>query len=145
METLTENPAFALYALCSAIVALQLIALALWTGTVRVFRKQYVNPEDARFNKAANVEVDHPDVARVRRAHANLLENAVPFFVLGLLYVLCGAGAKGAMIYFFTFTGARLLHTVFYLRQIQPFRTAMFGVGALAMIGMGVQVIAAVT
>lgn len=145
METLLENDAFLLYAVCSAIVALQLLALALWTGTVRVMRKKWVNPEDARFNKGENVEVDHPDVARVKRAHTNLLENAVPFFVVGLLYVLTGADEAGAQAYFFTFTGARLLHTVFYLGGLQPFRTLSFGVGVLATIGMGVQVIGAVT
>jgi uncharacterized MAPEG superfamily protein len=145
MEALMENDAFLLYAVCSAIVALQLLALALWTGTIRILRKKWVNPEDARLNKGENVEVDHPDVARVKRAHTNLLENAVPFFVLGLLYVLTGANESGAQAYFFTFTGARLLHTVFYLRGIQPFRTLCFGVGVLAMIGMSVQVISAVT
>ena len=145
MDTLLENPAFKLYALCSAIIALQLVALALWTGTVRVLRKQWVNPEDARLNKGENTEVDHPDVQRTKRAHQNLLENAVPFFVVGLLYVLSGAHRSGAQAYFFTFTGARLAHTVFYLWGKQPFRTICFGIGVLAIIGMGVQVIGVVT
>lgn len=145
MDTLLDNPAFKLYALCSAIIALQLVALALWTGTVRVLRKQWVNPEDARLNKGENTEVDHPDVQRTKRAHQNLLENAVPFFVVGLLYVLSGAHRSGAQAYFFTFTGARLAHTVFYLWGKQPFRTICFGIGVLAIIGMGVQVIGVVT
>ena len=145
MDTLLENPAFKLYALCSAIIALQLVALALWTGTVRVLRKQWVNPEDARLNKGENTEVDHPDVQRTKRAHQNLLENAVPFFVVGLLYVLSGAHRSGAQAYFFTFVGARLAHTVFYLWGKQPFRTICFGIGVLAIIGMGVQVIGVVT
>lgn len=133
--------AFGYYALASAVLALQLVLLAFWTGTVRTLKKQYVNPEDASLNKADHVEADHPDVARARRAHQNALENAVPFFVIGALYVATGATRTGAAIYFGVFTGARLLHSVFYLWGKQPWRTLMFAVGALAIIGMSVQVI----
>ncbi|HZO15052.1 MAG TPA: MAPEG family protein, partial [Polyangiaceae bacterium] len=86
----------------STILGLHLLALALWTGSVRVMRRTWVNPEDARLNKGAEAEVDHADVQRVKRAHMNALENAIPFFVVGLLYVLTGASAMGAMIYFYT-------------------------------------------
>jgi glutathione S-transferase len=143
MQELAHNPAFLTYALTSTILGLHLLALALWTGSVRVMRRTWVNPEDARLNKGAEAEVDHADVQRVKRAHMNALENAIPFFVVGLLYVLTGASAMGAMIYFYTFLGARLLHSVFYLWGRQPFRTMMFGIGVLAIIGMGFQVIKA--
>lgn len=138
---LKDHFALHYYALCSTILALQLVFLALWTGTVRVMRKQWVNPEDAKLNKGENTEVDHPDVARVKRAHQNLLENALPFFVVGLLYAVSGPSKLGVQVYFLTFTGARLLHTVFYLTGKQPFRTLMFAIGVLCVIGMGVHVL----
>jgi len=131
------------YALASAILVLQLVALALWTGTVRVMRKQWVNPEDAKLNKGDNTEADHPDVRRVQRAHHNLLENAVPFFVIAGLYVSTGATHQGALIYCGTFVGVRLLHTVFYLAGIQPFRTICFAIGVFSIIGMAVHVLQA--
>ena len=142
METLT--PQLTAYALTSTILGVHLILLAFWTGSVRVMRKQYVNPEDATLNKAPQVEADHPDVQRVKRAHMNALENAIPFFIIGALFVLTGASKSGAQIYFYTFLSVRLLHTVFYLWGKQPFRTLCFAIGALATLGMAAQVIRAI-
>jgi glutathione S-transferase len=144
MHDLLSSPAFNLYALASTVLALHLLALALWTGTLRTLRKQYVNPEDAALNKAEKADADHPDVARTRRAHANALENALPFFVVGALYALSGATRTGALVYFSVFVAARLLHSVFYLWGRQPWRTLMFVVGVLDVIGMAVQVLRAV-
>ncbi len=134
-----DSHALKLYAVCASILALQLIALALWTGTVRVKNKTWVNPEDAKLNKGDQKDVEHADVQRVKRAHQNALENAVLFFVVGLLYAMSGPTKNGAMIYFSTFTGARLLHSIFYLWGKQPFRTLMFAIGVLCVIGMAVR------
>jgi uncharacterized MAPEG superfamily protein len=141
MPSLIENVALRYYAIASTVLALHLIALALWTGTVRAKKKQYVNPEDATLNKGANTPSDHPDVERVKRAHANAVENAIPFFVVGALYAVTGATATGALAYYGAFAGARLLHTLFYLAGRQPFRTLCFLVGVLAVVGMGVHVL----
>jgi len=135
------SEAMKLYAIFSSVVALQLLLLAAWTGTVRTLRKTYVNPEDAKLNKGEQAEQDHPDVLRVKRAHQNLLENAVPFFVVAYLYANVAPSKSAVLIYFGTFVGARILHSVFYLWGKQPFRTLMFGVGLLATIGMAVHVI----
>jgi prostaglandin-E synthase 1 len=137
------NPAFAPYAIAAGILGAHLILLAFWTGTVRAMKKQFVNPEDAKLNKADASEVEHPDVLRTKRAHQNALENAVPFFAVGALYVATGASVTGAKAYCFTFLAARLLHSVFYLRGIQPFRTISFAIGALATLGMAVHVVRA--
>ena len=139
-----DTVVFHYYALASAILSLQLLSLALWTGTVRVMRKQWVNPEDAKLNKGEKAEADHPDVLRVKRAHQNLIENAIPFFVVGALYAATGATRTGALAYFGTFTAVRLLHSLFYLWGKQPWRTLMFAVGVLAVVGMAVHVIRAV-
>ncbi len=136
-----ENPATALYALAATIVALHLVALALWTGTVRVMRKQWVNPEDARLNKGEHVDLEHEDVSRVKRAHGNAIENALPFFVVGALYAATAPGRTAALAYFGTFVAVRLLHSIFYLWGRQPFRTLSFAAGVLAVIGMAVHVL----
>ena len=141
MEAITATSALQIYAICSAILGMHLIALALWTGTVRVLRKTWINAEDARLNKGTQAETDHPDVQRAKRAHMNAIENAIPFFVIGYLYVLTAPSATAATLYFATFTGARLLHSVFYLLGRQPFRTLMFVAGVLATLGMGVKVL----
>ena len=143
LNALSATPGIKYYAIAAALIGVQLILLALWTGTVRALRKQWVNPEDAKLNKGETVETDHPDVLRVRRAHQNLLENAVPFFAIGLLFALSNPSAIAAEAYFLTFLGARVLHSVFYLWGKQPFRTLMFAIGVLAMLGMAFQVVRA--
>lgn len=143
MSTFTDNPALAAYAIASTTIALELLALALLTGSVRVRKNTYVNPEDAKAAKGTKVDLEPEEVARVKRAHANLLENAVPFFVVGALFVASGATKTAAFAYFGTFVAARLLHAVFYLWGRQPFRTLSFGAGVLAVIGMAVHVLRA--
>ncbi len=146
MNTLDpSHPQFAYYVIASTVLALQLIGLSFYTAIVRTKAKKTVNPEDAQsvVRGAAVAESEATEVARLHRAHRNALENAVPFFVVGLLYVLTGGSKLGALAYFGTFTVARLLHSVFYAAQIQPWRTAVFGVGALATIGMSVHVLRA--
>ncbi|MCA9297982.1 MAG: MAPEG family protein [Phycisphaerales bacterium] len=137
-------PAFKVYALTSAIIVLQLLVLAGWTGAIRTMRKTFVNPEDAKLNKGEQVDVDHPDVQRVKRAHQNLLENAVPFFAIGLCFALTKPSVTSAQAYLWTFVGARVLHSVFYLWGKQPFRTLTFAVGVASTIGMAYHVIRAV-
>jgi uncharacterized MAPEG superfamily protein len=138
---LANDPILSLYALVATLVSLHLVALALYTGRVRALHKVFVNTEDAAAFKGKETEAEHPDVLRVKRAHMNALESAVPFLAVGLLYALSGPSKVGAQAYFFTYLGARVLHTVFYLAQKQPFRTLTFAIGALAIIGMGVHVI----
>jgi uncharacterized MAPEG superfamily protein len=136
-----ENPAFGTYAIASAIIALHLIALAFYTGRVRSRHKQWVNPEDAAFLKATAAAEEHTDVARVKRAHSNALENAVPFFAIAAVYASTSPTKSAALAYFGTFVAARVLHSIFYIWGRQPFRTILFTIGVLAVIGMAVHVI----
>ncbi len=142
MEALWQFAAIKVYAIVTVVLVLQSIALAFGTAAVRAKRKQIVNPEDVAVVKGGQVEaVDHADVQRVKRAHQNLLENAGPFFAVGFLYALTNPSVLGALAYFCTFLGTRLLHSVFYLWGRQPFRTLSFVVGVLALIGMCVHVL----
>lgn len=141
MEPIWQIAAMKLYAITATIVALHLIGLAVVTAIVRGKHKVFLNPEDAKTFKGDPAEAEHPKVARVKRAHLNLIENAIPFLVVGFLYALTNPSALGANAYFWTFVGARLLHSVVYIAEKQPFRTLMFLIGALATVGMAVHVL----
>lgn len=136
------NPeAFKIYAICAALLALNLMVLGGLTGGARGKNKSPGNPEDAGKPKETALEADHPNVVRVRRAHMNALENVPTFWAIGLIYVLMGASPLGAKAYFITFTAARFLHSFFHLKAIQPFRSISFGIGSLTLLGMVVQIL----
>src|SRR5580692_5894959 len=101
MPTLIADPQFKLYALCCAILSFQMLVLAAMTAAKRANRKNYLNPEDVKvaFKEARLVEgAEHPDVARVIRAHRNMNESLPLFFALGLVCVLAGVSPLGARI-----------------------------------------------
>lgn len=136
MLTLRDDPTFQLYAGCCVTLTLLLMFLAAYTGVVRNRVKAHVNPEDARANGVEPAAVEHPAVAHVQRAHRNALENIPLFFALGLVCVLAGASPLGARLTFVGFTAARLLHAIFHLKGVQPWRSIVFGVGGLCLLGM---------
>ena len=145
MSSLLEQPAVALYAICSSFLIFSLYALGFLTAKTRADRKAIINPEDAKVNRGASVvEVEHPEVQRLKRAHSNAIENAVPFFVIGLLYTQTAPGLTAVRVLFFSFVAVRLLHAIFYATATQPFRTLSFVVGALVNLAMVVQVLRAV-
>ena len=144
MNLLTNNEAFQAYAICSAILVLKMFLSAVYTGMQRSSSEGYVNPEDAdRFGKQGTQAspTETPAVARALRIQRNDLENIPAFFAIGLVYVLSGASAFGAAVYCWTFTIARIGHTLSYMRELQPARSLLFTVAALANIGMAVNVI----
>lgn len=143
METLTTNPAFRTYALCCAVLGLKMLFSAIYTGTRRQRHQGYVNAEDASFfgqPTAAAAGAEAPAVAHALRIQRNDLESIPLFFTIGLLYVLMGASAFGAAVYCWTFTLARVAHTYFYTNHMQPWRAVSFVIGALATLGMIVQI-----
>ena len=68
---------------------------------------------------------------RARRAHANLVENLVPFAALVLTAHLAGRAngttALGAQLFFWS----RLLYLPAYVLGLSPWRTLIFTVGTL--------------
>ncbi len=131
------DPAFNVYALSAAFVGVHMILLDAYSGIVRGRSKTTLNKEDK-----GNVVSEEPEaVARVLRAHRNLLVNAVPFLVLGLVMVLLGTTKTVALAYFGTFIVARVGHTVAYLAEKQPFRSIFFSIGQLAILGIVYQIV----
>jgi len=143
MTNLMTIEAFKIYAICSAILALNLFFLAGGTGAARSRAGVAVNPEDAKLDKSGKtkvVEALPPDVDRWNRAHKNALENIPIFFAIGLVYALSGASEMGARIYFASFTVTRLLHSLAYIKGLQPWRSIFWGLGTLCLVGMIVQI-----
>jgi uncharacterized MAPEG superfamily protein len=144
MDAFTANPAFNTYAVCSAILGLKMVFSAVYTGSRRQKVQGYINAEDAHVfgeKSAAAGDQEAPAVAHALRIQRNDLENIPLFFAIGLIYVLSGATPFGAAVYCWTFTVARVVHTFCYMNHLQPWRALSFGVGALATIGMMVQIL----
>jgi len=144
MTSLMDQPVFALYAGCSAALIVILYVLGGLTARTRNARKAVINTEDQSINGGANVvDIEHPDVQRIKRAHLNAIENTLPFVAIGFLYTQTSPSMTVAAAFFLTFVAVRLLHAIFYLLAIQPFRTLSFAVGALINFAMVVQVLRA--
>ena len=143
MTSLMTNPAFAAYSIACSILVFKMILTGLLTAATRSRVKQFLNPEDARVLGGTSAVAEHADVQRLLRMHRNDLENILPFFTVGLIFVLMGASARTAAIYFYTFTAARIVHSITYLLQLQPWRTVAFVIGVLCVVGMLVQILIA--
>lgn len=143
MTDLLDIPGFRTYAICVGVLAFKMLWSAVYTGMQRQKSQGYANPEDGRVfgGGVAATPTEHPAVAHALRIQRNDSENIPIFFALGLVYVLSGATATGAAIYCWTYTLARIGHTVAYTLQLQPWRALLFVVGLLAQVGMAFQVI----
>ena len=134
-----DQVTFRIFAALCAVLILKNLGLAVLTAAARSQGKAWLNPEDAKL-LGGDVKADDR-VERVRRAHANSLENDPLFLIAGLLYLLVGAPESGMQAYGYTYVIARFAHAGFYVAGLQPFRTASFLVGLLACTGMSVQVL----
>jgi glutathione S-transferase len=138
VSTLLHTPAFEAYAVSCLALAGLFYFLAFRTGGVRTRAKAVVNAEDVRVYAGASVvEIEHPDVQRVKRAHMNLIENSVPFFVVGFLFAVTEPGLLIASVLYGLFVSSRVLHAVVYLGGRQPVRSAAWFLGVAAVGVMG--------
>jgi len=140
---LIDNPVFNVFAVCAAVLCLKMIAVGHFTGFTRIRRRVYLNPEDAQ--AFSNIEeftsVEHPDVERGLRAHRNDLESTLPFLAIGLVYVLVGPPVLLAQLLLIAFTVLRCVFSFFYLRALQPWRSASFMLGELCLVIMLAQIL----
>lgn len=72
----------------------------------------FENPEDAP--KGTEIGEKNEKVERIRRCHLNDLENALPFLIVALMYVLSNPNAMLAMMLFRIAVIARIAHTIVY-------------------------------
>jgi uncharacterized MAPEG superfamily protein len=144
--TLDLGPSFVAYAATVSFLSLQMVLVDAYSGVVRVKSKTTLNREDVgTVSSGAELVGEDPDpVARVMRAHRNLLANGIPFAILGLVWVLFGADRVWAFAVFGTFVAARLVHSVAYIAGKQPWRTLSFVLGQAALATMLVQIVRSV-
>lgn len=140
---LAADPLFKIYALSACILSLQMLFLGGLTAGKRAKHGGYMNPEDHKvsFKGARLIEgAEHPEVARIQRAHRNLLESLPLFLGLGMIAVFAGVSPLGGQICVGVFTVARVLHSIVYIRELQPWRTMFYALGAFALLGLVVEI-----
>ena len=125
-----------IYSLTAIVLALKMAAIAVVQGRARQGAGVFVNPEDASMFKATQAPQEVETVRRAARAWLNDLENIPIFLILAWTYVAAGLSAGAFAIYCVVFTVARILHTIFYLSAVQPWRSIFFTVGGVAMLAL---------
>ena len=135
MPDLLRDPVVRLLVVVYALLVLKMAAVGRYTSILRLRRNVFATPEDYALRGVAPRTRDE-DIERVRRAHRNDLENILPFFVVGFLYVLTRPSLLVAGIYLVGYLVARTLHSIFYIRGMQPYRTITFTAGGLLTLAM---------
>ena len=128
MNALSSLPAFPAYAATVIVLGLNLIGLANATALTRGQATEVVNPEDVALNKKATVvfEAGNDRTARYRRAHRNALENTPWFMTTAFVLTMMGTSATVGALLFYPYAALRILHSICYVKAIQPFRTVSF-------------------
>ena len=130
------HPVFVAYAITCVVLCLNLLMLWVSSGAIRAKGGVAINPEDgARYGVPVS-EFDPPTVARLLRAHRNAEATIYPFLLLGLLFVFTGGKAAIAIPIFAIFVVARIVHSIAYLKAMQPWRTIAFAVSLLAVVAL---------
>ncbi len=138
------DPVVRLYVVVYLLLGLKMAAVGTYTSVLRIRRRVFATPEDYALQGLAARATRDEDIERVRRAHQNDVENILPFFVVGFLYLLTGPSYTAAAIYLIGYLVARTLHSVFYIAGLQPHRTIAFTAGGVLTLGMIVQTFIAV-
>ncbi|HEY2104504.1 MAG TPA: MAPEG family protein [Candidatus Binataceae bacterium] len=129
-------PLLRMYALTAIVLAIKMSAIAIVQGRARTGAGAFLNPEDAAAFGGAAVTEEPDMVQRANRAWRNDLENIPMFLILAGIYVDAGLSVTAFVIYCLVFMAARIAHTICYINSIQPWRTAAFIAGAIAMVAL---------
>jgi uncharacterized MAPEG superfamily protein len=130
-----NDPVFQSYVASVVVLSLNVLGLANATALTRGQHAEVINPEDKKLNDKATVVYDEGNdkTQRYRRAHRNALENVPLFMITGMIFAMVWMGSSTAVAasIFGAFTVFRIMHSVCYVKGIQPFRTMSFALGAL--------------
>uniref|UniRef100_A0A240PLH5 Microsomal glutathione S-transferase 1 n=1 Tax=Anopheles atroparvus TaxID=41427 RepID=A0A240PLH5_ANOAO len=104
-----------------AVLTAKMLLMSPLTSLTRVRKMAFANPEDSgAVSRKLKPKLDDPDVERVRRAHLNDLENILPFFVIGFLYLLTNPAPSLAVNLFRLVAASRIVHTLVYAVVVIP-------------------------
>lgn len=142
-----QNPVFVTYLICAALGVLKVMGQG-WMTVYRMTKADagFASPEDAKpgpLNKNPRPgQLDVNDyVDRSRRMHRNDLENVLPFFVAGLIFVAVSPPLLLAQVLMYGFVLARAAHAVAYAtKQSHQVRASFYTIGSLIVIYMAVHV-----
>lgn len=116
-----DTEAYNAYVFWSAVLVAKILLMAPLTAIQRFKNKAFANPEDASaVSRKLKPKLDDPDVERVRRAHQNDLENILPFFAIGFLYLLTNPAPFLAINLFRLVAASRIIHTLVYAVVVVP-------------------------
>ncbi len=140
---LTMSPAFPIYAICCAVLVIKMMAVGHYTGIARYLKRSFVNPEDSEafLDGEGCTPQEHPDVERTLRIHRNDIENILPFFLVGWIYLQVDSSVHMAQNLFVTFTLTRVAFTIAYLKGYQPWRSLLFIAGEVCTLIMVVEIL----
>uniref|UniRef100_A0A3F2YU05 Microsomal glutathione S-transferase 1 n=2 Tax=Anopheles christyi TaxID=43041 RepID=A0A3F2YU05_9DIPT len=128
-----NDAALGVYIFWSSVLVLKMLLMSPLTSLYRIRNMAFASPEDTvMISKKLVPKYDDQDVERVRRAHRNDLENILPFFVIGFLYLLTNPAPWLAINLYRVVAASRILHTIVYavVPIPQPARFLAF-VGAM--------------
>lgn len=129
------SSALQVYALCVVVLFLKMFLVSCYQGYHRLRFVAFTNPEDAAVFRRIALAAERPQVIRAAKVWANDLENIPMFFALGGLAVALEAATLPVLWLSVVFTVARALHTLAYLRGLQPWRTLFYGIGVICLMG----------
>ncbi|KAH8400167.1 hypothetical protein KR215_008134, partial [Drosophila sulfurigaster] len=138
-----DNPVFCCYLFWATVLVVKMLLMSLLTALQRfrykllmLFYLQIFPNEEDLFFKNIEVQFDDPHVERVRRyarhdiksvvwtllylffslhrAHRNDMENILPYFIMGLIYLSTDPNPTVACNLFRVAAVARILHTLVY-------------------------------
>jgi glutathione S-transferase len=130
-----------MYALTAVILTFKMFAVSIVQGRGRLGTTIYTVAEDAELFGGKLEAEEAPSVQRASNCWRNDLENIPMFLILAGIYVAAGLSAGWFSIYCVTFLVMRILHTFFYLNAVQPWRTVVFTIGAVAMFAMAIHLL----
>jgi uncharacterized MAPEG superfamily protein len=117
------------------VLFLKMFLVSCYQGYHRLRFVAFTNPEDAAVFRRIAQAAERPQVIRAAKVWANDLENIPMFFALGGLAVALEAATLPVLWLSVVFTVARVLHTLAYLRGLQPWRTLFYGIGVICLLG----------
>ncbi|XP_058127623.1 microsomal glutathione S-transferase 1-like [Anopheles ziemanni] len=116
-----NDAALRAYLFWVSVLTLKMLLMSPLTSVTRVRKMAFANPEDTNaVSRKLKPKLDDPDVERVRRAHQNDLENILPFFVIGFLYLLTDPAPFLAINLFRLVAASRIIHTLVYAVVVVP-------------------------
>jgi len=127
------DPVFATYAVCAVILTFKMMVASFNVTRLRLRHRAFKYEED--FPKGMPAEkkkelrskgLENPSITQAYGLHTNDMENIYVFYTIGLLFAITSPPVHYGQILLCLYTGARLLHMVFYLARLQPWRALSY-------------------